>query len=65
VTVAANRVISADCHITEPPHVFDGVPSHLRDRAPRVMRGPDGGDGWSFDGNPPKRTLGVEAMAGR
>jgi len=59
------RVISADCHITEPPHVFDRVPAHLRDRAPKVMTGPDGGEGWSFDGTPPKRTLGVEAMAGR
>jgi predicted TIM-barrel fold metal-dependent hydrolase len=58
------RVISADCHITEPPHVFDRVPAHLRDRTPKMMRGADGGDGWSFDGSPPKRTLGVEAMAG-
>ena len=30
------RVISADCHITEPPHVFDRVPAHLRDR--KVIR---------------------------
>lgn len=61
---AFGRVISADCHITEPPTVFDRVPAALRDRAPRVMTGPDGGEGWSFDGAPPKRTLGVEAMAG-
>jgi predicted TIM-barrel fold metal-dependent hydrolase len=59
------RIISADCHINEPPHVFDRVPAHLRDRAPKMMRGPDGGDGWSFDGRPPKRTFGLEAMAGR
>ena len=59
------RVISADCHINEPPHVFDRVPSEYRDRAPRIMRGEDGGDGWSFDGKPPKRTFGIEAMAGR
>jgi predicted TIM-barrel fold metal-dependent hydrolase len=30
-----------------------------------MMPGADGGDGWSFDGGPPKRTFGVEAMAGR
>jgi predicted TIM-barrel fold metal-dependent hydrolase len=30
-----------------------------------MMRGADGGDGWSFDGKPPTRTFGVEAMAGR
>jgi len=59
------RVISADCHITEPPWVFDRVPAEYRDRAPKLVRGPDGGDGWSFDGRPPKRTFGVEAMAGR
>jgi predicted TIM-barrel fold metal-dependent hydrolase len=59
------RVISADCHVNEPPWVFDKVPADLRELAPRMMRGADGGDGWSFDGGPPKRTLGVEAMAGR
>ena len=59
------RLISADCHITEPPWVFDRVPSEYRDRAPKLVRGADGGDGWSFDGKPPKRTFGVEAMAGR
>ena len=58
-------VISADNHINEPPHVFDRVPAHLRDRTPRMLRGADGGDGWSFDGGPPKRTFGIEAMAGR
>jgi uncharacterized protein len=65
VTMAATRVISADCHINEPPTVFDRVPAEYRDRAPRMMRGEDGGDGWSFDGKPPKRTFGLEAMAGR
>jgi predicted TIM-barrel fold metal-dependent hydrolase len=59
------RVISADCHVNEPPHVFEKVPAELADRAPRMVRGADGGDGWSFDGGPPKRTFGIEAMAGR
>lgn len=59
------RVISADCHINEPPTVFDRVPEALRDRAPKMMKGDDGGDGWSFDGKTPKRTFGLEAMAGR
>ena len=58
------RVISADNHINEPPWVFDRVPLALKDRAPKMMRGADGGDGWSFDGGPPKRTFGIEAMAG-
>jgi predicted TIM-barrel fold metal-dependent hydrolase len=59
------RVISADCHLTEPPWLLDRVPAEFKDRAPKVMRGGDGGDGWTFDGKPPKRTFGVEAMAGR
>jgi hypothetical protein len=60
-----HRVISADCHLLEPPWVFDRVPAEYRERAPKVRRGADGGDGWSLDGGPPKRTFGVEAMAGR
>ena len=59
------RVISADCHINQPPDVFDRVPAEYRDRAPKMKRGLDGGDGWSFDEGPPKRTFGIEAMAGR
>ena len=38
MTVPATRVISADCHINEPPTVFDRVPAEYRDRAPRMMR---------------------------
>ena len=59
------RIISADCHICEPPHVFENVPAALRDRTPKMVRGLDGGDGWSFDGAPPKRTFGIEATAGQ
>lgn len=60
-----DRIISADCHINEPPHVFGGVPASMKDRAPKMMRGADGGDGWSFDGKTPMRTFGIEATAGR
>ncbi len=60
-----SRIISADCHINEPPHVYDALPSRLKDRAPKMLRGADGGDGWSFDGGPPKRTFGIESTAGR
>ena len=45
--------------------MFERVPAEYKDRIPKMMRGDDGGDGWSFDGRPPKRTFGVEAMAGR
>jgi hypothetical protein len=59
-------VISADSHLIEPKDLFvERLPREYRDRAPRVMPGRDGGDGWSFDGNPPSRTFGLEAIAGQ
>lgn len=60
------RVISADNHLVEPPHVFTRyLPEHLRDRAPRIIEGTDGGEGWSFDGSPPKTTFGLMAAASK
>jgi predicted TIM-barrel fold metal-dependent hydrolase len=59
------RVISADCHICEPPHVFENVPAEHKGRTPVMMRCADGGDGWSFGGEPPKRSFGIEATAGQ
>src|SRR5262245_3300558 len=59
-------LISADSHVIEPRDLFvEQLPEQYRDRAPRVVRGRDGGDGWSFDGNPPARTFGLEAVAGQ
>ena len=59
------RLISADNHINEPRGLFvDRFPPHLKDKAPRVIEGKDGGEGWSIDGSPPKRTYGLECMAG-
>lgn len=60
------NVVSADNHILEPRDLFvTRMPKQFRDRAPRVVRGADGGDGWSWDGKAPQRTLGIEATAGR
>jgi predicted TIM-barrel fold metal-dependent hydrolase len=54
------RVISADNHILEPPNLFiDRVPDRYRDQAPRLVRGKDGGDGWSLDGSIPESTIGL------
>src|SRR5262245_32043082 len=59
------QLISSDNHVNEPRDLFiKRFPTHLKDKAPRVVRGADGGDGWSFTGAPPKRTYGLEAMAG-
>jgi predicted TIM-barrel fold metal-dependent hydrolase len=52
------RAISADNHIIEPPGTYvERVPQALKDRAPRVLPGVDGGEGWSFDGKPPRSTF--------
>lgn len=59
------RVITADNHVWEAPDTFDRLPAPYRDRAPHIRRGEDGGDGWSFDGQPPRRTFGLDAVAGR
>ena len=49
------KLISSDNHVNEPRDLFTSrFPAHLKDKAPRVVRGADGGDGWSFDGAPPK-----------
>jgi predicted TIM-barrel fold metal-dependent hydrolase len=59
-------LISADSHLIEPRDLFvERLPEQFRDRAPRVLPGRDGGDGWSFDGGPPHRTFGLEAVAGQ
>jgi predicted TIM-barrel fold metal-dependent hydrolase len=59
------KVISADNHVNEPRDLFlKRFPKHLQDKAPRVMEGADGGEGWSWTGQPPRRTYGLEAMAG-
>jgi predicted TIM-barrel fold metal-dependent hydrolase len=60
------NVISADDHIVEERNLFiERMPKEFRDQAPRMVRGADGGDGWSFGDKPPERTLGLEATAGR
>jgi predicted TIM-barrel fold metal-dependent hydrolase len=59
-------VISADNHLIDPKDLYvERLPEKYRDRAPRVVRGPDGGDGWSLDGRPPAHTFGLEAVAGQ
>ena len=52
------KLISADNHINEPRNLFiDRFPRHLKDRAPRVIEGLDGGEGWAIDGRTPIGTL--------
>lgn len=58
-------VISADDHIVEPPHTFEGrVPRALADRAPRVVEKSDGREVWLYDGQE-LPNVGFNAVVGR
>jgi predicted TIM-barrel fold metal-dependent hydrolase len=58
-------VISVDDHLVEPPDMFDGrLPSHLADRAPRVVETSKGHQLWEFDGRRYTQ-VGMNAVAGR
>lgn len=47
---ADTRLLSADDHLIEPPHLWvDRVPERYRDSCPRVVQ-VDGRDAWSFNG---------------
>jgi predicted TIM-barrel fold metal-dependent hydrolase len=58
------KIISADDHVQEPADLWETrLPKALRDRAPKVVRLPDGGDAWSVPGYPP-RPFGILIAAG-
>ena len=47
------KVISADGHVETPPDVFvKYVPEKWKDRAPRLIHLPEGGEGWLIEGQP-------------
>jgi predicted TIM-barrel fold metal-dependent hydrolase len=55
-------IVDADAHVNEPPELWqERVPARLRERAPKLVPGPNGGDAWSFEGG--KKVLPV-AMTG-
>jgi len=57
-------LISTDDHISEPPTVFDNVPSQLRGVMPQCVTDKNGIQAWEFQG---KRTpnVGLNAVVGR
>jgi predicted TIM-barrel fold metal-dependent hydrolase len=57
-------LISVDDHVVEPSTMFDAhIPDRYRDRAPRIVSGPDGGDLWTFEGDFAPN-VGLNAVAG-
>jgi len=41
------RIIDADCHILEPPHIWERwLPERFQDKAPKLVNDAQGGDAW-------------------
>src|SRR5207249_1295499 len=60
------RLISADSHILEPPHVWKQyLPRKFHDKAPKVVPDGDGGEAWQFSPDIPPAPIGIYASAGR
>jgi predicted TIM-barrel fold metal-dependent hydrolase len=61
----AHRIVSADAHVLEPPHIWDTwLPERYRDQAPTLVKDADGGDGWLFAGASEPDPIGLVATPG-
>ena len=65
-TSSANyRIISADGHTIEPPHMWETyLPAKFHDRMPRLVKDPKGGDAWELMPGAPPMPLGLVTSAG-
>lgn len=60
------KIISADDHLAETPDLWEKrLPKGLREKGPRFVKLPGGGEGWMMPGAPAPRPLGLDVMAGR
>src|SRR5665213_417228 len=58
-------LVSVDDHVIEPRGMFDGrLPARYQDKAPQLIRRPDGTDYWHYDGNEIPN-VGLNAVVGR
>ena len=59
------RLIDADCHVVEPPHIWERwLPKQFMDRAPRLVKDEEGGDAWEFVPGGPLMHIGLVATPG-
>lgn len=59
------RIISADDHVIEPAHLFEGrLPAALQPDAPRIVTAADGTEAWEYDGQRYPQ-IGLNAVVGR
>jgi predicted TIM-barrel fold metal-dependent hydrolase len=60
-----DRIVSADAHILEPPHIWkEWLPARWQDRAPQLTKDADGGDAWLFAGATEPDPIGLTATPG-
>jgi predicted TIM-barrel fold metal-dependent hydrolase len=60
------KIISADDHLAETPDLWQKrLPKSLRERGPKFVELPGGGNGWLMPGAAAPRPLGLDVMAGR
>jgi predicted TIM-barrel fold metal-dependent hydrolase len=59
------RLIDADCHVLEPPHIWDQwLLEKFRDRAPQLVKDDEGGDAWQFQAGTKPMCIGLVATPG-
>jgi predicted TIM-barrel fold metal-dependent hydrolase len=64
-TATRYRIVSADAHVLEPPHIWERwLPASLQDRAPQLAKDSAGGDGWLFAGAAEPDPIGLTATPG-
>jgi predicted TIM-barrel fold metal-dependent hydrolase len=63
--MAAHQLVSADAHVLEPKHIWDEwLPERYRDKAPKLAKDVDGGDGWLFAAATEPDPIGLVATPG-
>jgi predicted TIM-barrel fold metal-dependent hydrolase len=61
----AYRLIDADCHVVEPPHIWQTwLPKRFHDRAPKLVKDDEGGDAWELVPGAPLMHIGLVATPG-
>lgn len=62
---APYRIVSADAHILEPPHIWSAwLPERWQDQAPVLTKDAAGGDAWLFAGAAQPDPIGLTATPG-
>jgi predicted TIM-barrel fold metal-dependent hydrolase len=64
-TMREYRLIDADCHVVEPPHIWETwLPKKYKDRAPKLVKDSEGGDAWQLQPGKEPMYIGLVATAG-